>query len=441
MSAKKKAIMRILLVLFLLLWVQAVAQGAGETVYVVPLEGAVEKGLASFLNRSFREASRGNADVVILEINTPGGYLDAALDISKLIQEQEFPVYAYITHAAYSAGAYLALSCERIYMSPGSVIGAAEPRSAIGGEEATDEKTTSAFDGAMRSAAEAAGRDPDIASAMVRKEIAIDGVVKEGQLLTLTEQKAKELNYNEGTFRTRNELLAELGLREAKIVETKVGAAEKLARLVTNPTVATILLTIGITALILEVMTAGFGLAGSISILAFALFFGGHIFAGLAGYEVLALFMLGIVLLLIEAFLPSFGIVGIVGILAVGGAVAITVGDTGQGLSMFLVSLVLSGILIAIAFTFLAKKGLFRSIVLNYREDKKLGYVGPRSFTDMVGKKGNTVTPLRPAGTVIIEGNRYDVVSDGGFIPAGQEIYVSSVEGMRLVVKPFKLKD
>ncbi|HHX77435.1 MAG TPA: nodulation protein NfeD, partial [Firmicutes bacterium] len=431
-------IIRILLVLFLLLWVQAIAGGAEKTVCIIPLEGPVEKGLTSFLNRSFREAARENADVVILEIDTPGGYLDAAFDISKLIQRQEVPIYAYITHKAYSAGAYLALSCERIYMSLGSVMGAAEPRSFFGGEEAVDEKTVSAFEGAMRSAAEARGRKPEIAAAMVRKELAIEGVVEEGRLLTLTEQKAKELNYSEGTFNTRNELLAGLGLEDARIVETKEGAAEKLARLVTNPSVATILLTIGITALILEVMTAGFGLAGIISILAFALFFGGHIFAGLAGYEVLALFMLGVVLLLIEAFIPGFGIIGIAGILAVGAAVAVTVGDTGRGLSMFLVSLILSGILIAIAFTFFAKKGLFRSIVLNYREDKELGYVGPRSFTDMVGKRGKTVTPLRPAGIVMIEGGRYDVVSDGGFIPAGQEVYVSSVEGMRLVVKPLE---
>jgi membrane-bound serine protease (ClpP class) len=120
------------------------------------------------------------------------------------------------------------------------------------------------------------------------------------------------------------------------VVETRVGAAERLARWITNPTFATLLLTIAIAALIIEVMTAGFGVAGAISILAFVLFFGGHIFAGLAGYEVVALFLIGLILLLVEAFLPNFGIVGGVGILAVAAAVVLTAASTGQGLAMLL---------------------------------------------------------------------------------------------------------
>jgi membrane-bound serine protease (ClpP class) len=137
----------------------------------------------------------------ILEMNTPGGFLDAAFEISTLIRAQNVPVYAYVRNQAYSAGAYLALSCDKLYMAPGSVIGAAEPRMIVGDAEEVDEKTLSAFTEAMEAVAERGGRDPKIAAAMVRRDISIEGVVEEGRFLTLSYSKAEEVGYNDGTFR------------------------------------------------------------------------------------------------------------------------------------------------------------------------------------------------------------------------------------------------
>lgn len=434
----KRSLIIILLVLSLFLsYAAALADvdGEGKIVYVIPLDGPVERGLESFLARSFREASGAGADLVVLEMNTPGGLLDAAFKISDLIRAQDIPVYAYVRNQAYSAGAYLALSCDKIYMAPGSVIGAAEPRSLVGEEEVIDEKVLSGFSQAMASVAEMRGRDPEIARAMVRREISIEGVVREGELLTLSNSRAEELGYNEGTFSRRVELLEALDLGRAQVVETREGAAERLSRLITHPTFATLLLTIAMAALVIEIMTAGFGVAGSISILAFVLFFGGHIFAGLAGYEVVVVFLLGLVLLLIEAFLPNFGIIGGVGIIAVGASVVLSAASTSQGLGMLILSMFLTGIIIAISFRFLSSKGIFRHIILSYREDRELGYVGPRDYKTLIGKRGVTVTPLRPAGTALIEEQRLDVVSEGGFVPSGQVVEVTQVEGMRLVVR------
>ncbi len=440
MTLRRSSIVILLAISLLLPLGAGLAQGEGEDklVYVIPLEGAVEKGLVSFLNRSFREADRAGADAIILEMNTPGGFLDAAFDISKLIRAQRIPVYAYVVNQAYSAGAYLALSCNGLYMAPGSVIGAAEPRSLVGEGEEVDEKTLSAFTEAMESVAEMGGRDPKIAAAMVRRDISIEGVVEEGRLLTLSYSKAEEVGYNDGTFRTRGELLEHLDLGRARVVETREGAAERLARWITEPTFATLLLTVAMAALFIEITTAGFGVAGSIAIIAFVLFFGGHIFAGLAGYEVVALFLVGLILLLVEAFLPNFGIVGGVGILAVAAAVVLSAADTGAGLTMLLLAIFLSGVVIAISFRTLRKRGIFQHIILSYREDRSLGYVGPRDYKALLGKRGTTVTPLRPAGTAVIEDYRMDVVSDGGFIPSGHEVEVTQVEGMRLVVKAVK---
>jgi membrane-bound serine protease (ClpP class) len=248
---KRRRIILIFVVLSLILAYSAAlgaAGGEGKSVYVIPLEGPVERGLASFLTRSFREAERADADVVILEINTPGGFVDAAFEISELIRDQTFPVYAYVRNQAFSAGAYLALSCDRIYMAPGSAIGAAEVRSFVGGEEVVDEKALSAWTEAMESVAEKEGRDPKIAAAMVRREISIEDVVKEGELLTLSSAKAEELGYNDGTYRRRTDLLAALDLDQAQVIETREGAAERLSRWITNPNFATLLLTIAIAA-------------------------------------------------------------------------------------------------------------------------------------------------------------------------------------------------
>ena len=437
MSLRRRIIV-ILLALSLLLSLGAVLaqeEGEGKLVYIIPLEGAVERALESFLMRSFREADRAGADVIILEMDTPGGFLDASLDISKLIRNQNVPVYAYVRNQAYSAGAYLALSCDKIYMAPGSVIGAAEPRSIAGEEEMVDEKTLSAFTSAMESVAEMRGRDPEIARAMVRTEVSIEDVVQEGELLTLTSSKAEEVGYNDGTFHRRSELLEFLNLGGAQVVETREGAAERLARFITNPTFATLLLTVAVAALFIEIMTAGFGVAGSISIVAFVLFFGGHIFAGLAGLEVVVLFLIGLTLLLVEAFLPNFGIVGGVGILAVGAAVVLSAADTGQGFTMLILALLFSGVIIALSFRSLSRRGIFQHIVLSYKEDRDLGYVGPRDYKELLGKRGFTVTPLRPAGTASIEGQRMDVVSEGGYIASGVEVEVTQLDGPRLVVK------
>ncbi len=432
---RKGLIFIIVLLFFLTSLSMAAPGGAGETVYIIPLEGPVEKGLLRFLTRSFQEAERAGASMVILEINTPGGFLDAAFDVSSLIREQEMPVHAYVKNKALSAGAYLALSCDKIFMAPGGVIGAAEPRSFVAGEEGVDEKTISAWAAAMESVAEAAGKDPQLAEAMVRKEVSIEGVVEEGRLLTLTSKKAAELNFSDGTFHSRRDLLNYLELEEASLIETDEKVAERIARMITDPTIATILLTVAMAALMLELTTAGFGVAGFVSMASFALFFGGHIFAGLAGYEVLVLFVLGIILLLIEAFLPSFGIVGAAGLGGIATAVVLSAADAGQGLLMFSLSFLFSIVIAAFSFRALNRKGFFNRIILSYQEEKTLGYVGPRSYSDLQGKKGMAVTPLRPAGTALIEGKRQDVVTEGGFIAAGAEIEVVQVEGVRIVVR------
>jgi membrane-bound serine protease (ClpP class) len=435
-----KKLFLLLLVVFLTILpgsasVLAEAPSGERSVYVVPLDGPVEKGLFRYLQRTFREAGQSGAEAIILEINTPGGTLEAAFDISKLILDSPVPVYAYVRYDALSAGAFLALSCRAFYMAPGSAIGAAEPRG-MGGEELVDEKLFSAWEAKMRSAAVAQGKDGQVAAAMVSKDIAIEGIIEEGKLLTLTDREALEIGFTDGIVSSRAQLLDTLGLSGAELVEINASTAEQLARFITHPTVATLIITIAFAALVIEVMTAGFGVAGTISIMAFALYFGGHIFAGLAGREVIFLFLLGFILLLIEAFIPNFGVIGLSGLAAIVASVVLSAATTGEGLRILVMSLFLSVIVIAFSFRFLRRSPLWSQIVLQYAETRDRGYVGPGDASSLVGEAGVTLTPLRPAGMAEINGKRVDVVSEGGYIASGVEIKVVFTEGSRVVVRP-----
>lgn len=407
---------------------------ATEVVFTIPVTGIVDASMLRYLQRAFAEAEGAGASAIILEIDTPGGLLSSAFEISDLIHGATVPVYAYVRYNALSAGAFLALSAERMYMAPGGVIGAAEPRRMDG--QAADEKTLSAWEARMRSVTERQGKDPELAAAMVRMSIVIPDVDAADTLLTLTYQQAMDLRFADGVFETTHDLLAELDLAAAEVRSVPKAPAEVLARFLTQPVVATLLVGIGLAALAIATTTGDFALAGGVGVTAFALYFGGHIFAGLAGREVVFIFGAGMLLLIIEAFIPSFGIVGISGTAAVFTAIAWAAIDTGQGLRILLVALGVAVVLFLLAGRFLKRSSVWSQIVLKYSETKDRGYIAPSDEASMVGRVGVAFTALRPAGIAEIDGKRMDVVSDGAFVALGVAVVVVKTEGTRIVVRP-----
>lgn len=437
MSLLKKMLLSLICALLLLSPIAAFPAIASEQqpiVYVIPVEGTVNASLLRYLQRAFAVAEASKAEAIILQINTPGGLLSSAFEISDLIWNSTIPVYSYVRFNALSAGAFLALSSRALFMAPGSVIGAAEPRTLDG--QAADAKVLSAWEARMRAVAERQGKDPEVAAAMVRMEIAIPSLDTPYTLLTLTYREARNIQFTDGIFDSTSELLAELDLAQAVTRTVGLAPAEVLARIITNPAVATIFIAIGIAALSIAVMTGDFLLPGGIGIAAFALFFGGHIFAGLAGREVVFLFAAGLFLLVIEAFIPSFGVIGVAGLAAVSVSVAWAAAATGQGWRMLAIAAVTAAVLVLIALRFLKRSPAWSQIVLKYSESKSLGYVGPSDASGLVGATGITITPLRPAGIAEISGKRMDVVSDGSFISAATQVVVTKTEGTRIVVRP-----
>jgi len=407
-----------------------------NTVVVIEIKGTINPGTTSYVAYAFEEALNMEAEAVILELDTPGGFIHSAEAIRRIMDDHDLPVYAFVRPNAISAGAYLALAADEIYMVPGSTIGAAEPSYLGVGE--VDEKMLSVWEKEMAGVAERRGRDPLIASAMVRRDIAVEGLVEEGVLLTLTAGEALEVGYSEGTVNDHASLLTAVGLEEAEWRPVEQRAVDGLVSWTTNPVVGTILLMIGLGGLALEVITAGFGAAGAISLGAFALYFGGNIAAGMAEYWVLILFAFGIGLMLIEAVMPGFGVFGVAGLIATIFSIVLAAVSVQTGMVMLLISIVLAAVFSIIAFRFFARRGALRHIILFEEETSDLGYVAPPDQKDLSGRTGVAVTSLRPSGAAEIDGKRIDVVSDGSYIAKGEPVRVDRVEGVRVIVRSIK---
>lgn len=414
-----------------------IAHGGGaatdQSVALVEISGTIDAGTTSYVDFALNEAENLGVAAVIFEFDTPGGYIDAAENVRRLMDDYPGAIYAFVRPNAISAGAFLALSADEIYMVPGSTIGAAEPRYLGLGE--VDEKALSFWEKEMVGMAERQGRDPEIASAMVRREVAIPDLVEQGELLTLTASEALDVGYSEGTVADYSELLQAVDLPDAELITIESRIGDSLVSITTNPVVGTILLMIGIGGLILEVITAGFGAAGIVSMAAFALYFGGNIAAGVAEYWVLILFVFGIALMLVEAFVPGFGVFGIAGLISTLASIVLAAVSVQTGMLMLMISLVLAVAFAVFAFRFFAKRGALRHIILSEQEKPDLGYVAPLDQKNLVGLQGIAVTALRPSGTAMIGEKRIDVVSEGAFIPSGEAVIVDRVEGVRVIVR------
>jgi membrane-bound serine protease (ClpP class) len=227
-------------------------------------------------------------------------------------------------------------------------------------------------------------------------------------------------------------------LTGARVVEAQPTSAEKMARFVTSPYVSPILLTIGIAGLILELLTAGWGIAGTVGLISMALYFGGHIIAGFSGWEAVLLFIVGVILMLVEAFIiPGFGVAGIAGLGAMIFSIFLTSVSVEQAIISLIIAIIGTVVLIVLSFKFMKTRRMWNRLILGVRQENKEGYVAPiMNLSELYGAEGVTLTPLRPAGSAEIKGMRVDVVSEGNFIPPETKIQVVKIEGTRVVVRP-----
>jgi membrane-bound serine protease (ClpP class) len=422
------------------------AQSSAPVVYAIPIEGMIDLGLAPFLSRTIREAKEANASAVLLDINTFGGRVDAAVTMRDALLNSPVRTIAFVNQRAISAGALIALACDTLIMTTGGTIGAAAP--VVGGgsgeTQPADEKSVSYVRSEFRATAETRNRPPEFAEAMVDADVEIAGVIEKGKLLTLTTSQALEHKVADLSADTVDAALVAAGVPRAEVRLARQTWAETVVRFATHPIVSSLLMTIGLLGLIVEIRTPGFAVPGAVGLISLGLFFWGHWIVQLAGWEELLLVSIGVLLLALELFvIPGITVAGVAGIVALVAGLGMTLVGAGATVSVMIGALgrVAISILIAIAgsaalFRVLPSLPFGRRLVLETGMDATPGYVSaPESDRRWLGRIGTALSPLRPAGIADIDGTRVDVVSDGGFIDAGTHIQVTRVDGNRIVVR------
>jgi membrane-bound serine protease (ClpP class) len=410
-------------------------------VHRIPVTGEIQNGLAPFIARAIRQAEAAGAAAAFLDIDTPGGRVDAAERIVDAVRGAKVPVYAFVNPRAYSAGAMIALATRGIYMRPGAVLGAATPVDGSGTK--APEKYVSALRGEFRALAEQQGLDPRIAEKMVDENLELEGIAPRGTLVTLSTSEALAVKYAKAEVQDEAGLLAAIGLAGAQVVTAEANWAERLVGFLTSPLVSPVLLSLGVLGLLAEIKTGAFGLGGLLSLTSLGLFFGSGFLLGLAGWEEIVMLALGLGALAIEILvLPGFGIAGVLGTALVAGATVMTLlgsaptsGDVVQAFAVLGTSIVIT---VAIAYAWLRhlpNSGRFSGLLLRDQAEASEGFVAALPRGDLVGRQGVALTDLRPSGAANVAGERVDVVTEGEYIAVGSGVEVIRSDGYRHVVR------
>jgi membrane-bound serine protease (ClpP class) len=440
---------RLLYACAMLVWLSIGVHGQNATapalVYVIAVDGTIDLGLAPYLSRTLEEAAAAGAAAVVLDINTFGGRVDAAVAMRDALLRSPVRTIAFINPRAISAGALIALATHTIVIAEGGTIGAAMPVvGATGPPQAADEKSVSYLRKEFAATAEQRGRPGLIAEAMVDADVAIDGLIEQGKLLTLTSSEALTREVAELSANSLEEALTKAGLGAVTIERRTQSWAETLVRFLTNPLLSSLLMTVGLLGVLVEIRTPGFGLPGIVGLSCLGLFFWGHWIVQLAGWEELLLVVGGIVLIGLEIFVvPGVSVAGIAGICALVAGLALTMVGGGATVGIIIGALgrVALSLLVALGLGLVTLRLLpslpfGRKLVLDSDMTAGRGYVSaPASDREWIGRTGVAYSALRPAGIAEINGTRLDVVSDGNFVEPGAAIEVTRVDGNRIVVR------
>ena len=393
------------------------------------------------------EALDKDYDIVVIEMDTYGGAVNDADDIRTRILDFEIPIYVWINKDAASAGALISIACDSIYMSSGASIGAATVVTGDGAQ--APDKYQSYMRSIMRSTAEAKGRDPKIAEAMVDEDIKVDSISMEGKVITFSTKEALKYGFCDAELNSIDEIMNRQGIENYEISSFELGSAEGIISFFLNPIVSSILILLILGGLYFELQTPGIGFPIIASITALILYLVPYYLNGVAENWEIIMFFIGIIFIALEVFvIPGFGIFGIAGLFtSITSLILIMLNndlfDFTFVLSRDLVSSSLSVLISVLSFLLIVLFGgikltdsnAFKNIALAQTQEVSKGYISNRYSNNIVGKKGKSFTVLRPSGKIKIDSQIFDASTEGDFIEKNKNIIVVSVEGSSLKVK------
>ena len=426
-----KILRKILIITFFLLYAAGSFLGAsGEEnaadVYVIKLSGEVTGAMYSYLERELENARQNNQSAII-DIDKWGGQVVSAGEISNILLNSPVETTAFVSTRAISAGVILTISCDNVAMAPTSYIGAAETIP-------NTEKVLSAWKGMLSTAAIERGRPEDVILAMADKDKVVEGYSEEGELLTLAARQAADLGVSDALCNNINEVIEEFGLGQTYEIAPYT-MSDKAAAALTSTMALNIFFILGFAFMLIEIFSAGFGIAGVISIICFALYFFGGLIAGTAQWWAIGLFILGIVALVIEMIIPGFGIFGISGIVMLFLSLVFSANSLEQFATRAGYAILVCIVLIPILIKIFGKIKLFDRLANKEVQSVSQGYVISRAKDDIIGKTAVTVTELRPIGIIEVDGNRMDAFSDEGYISKGEKIEITGKKSSSVIVR------
>ena len=449
-------------------------------VYVVPVRDDIMPPILYVIRRGVKDAMEAEADCLILDMETNGGRVDITEDIFDIIGKFRGETVTYVNKDAYSAGAFIAVATQKIYMAPQSVIGAAAPimMGPTGGvsemPSTMEVKINSAIRAKVRTQAEKNGYAVDVIEAMVDKTKKLERdekiICQEGDILTLTNLEA-EAKYGEaktpllssGTVESIDALINELGYTGAQRVDVEPLGAEELGTWINA--ISPLLLLIGIIGLYIEFKTPGFGVFGAVGIAALVVYFFGGYVSGLAGIEWVGVFVLGVVLVALELFLLSGTlIIGMVGVVCM--LVALVMGMTdiypnmpwfptgeggGEGVPQvegidfalpdfskpirdLTIAFVLSIPVIWALVKYLPHTSFFASFASEAASGVESVAAVAAEVDSRLGQVGEATTPLHPGGKAMFGDDMCTVVTQGEMIAVGAQVKVIGHRGNDLLV-------
>ena len=427
-----------------------------DTIYRVPIKGVIDLGLPPYIKRTIEEAESIKADAIVFDINTFGGRVDAATQIKDAILGSNVKTIAFINRRAISAGALISLSCEKVFMTGGGLIGAATAVDMSG--KKGSEKVISFMREEMASTAEKRGRNKAIARGMVDEEltfthllidqdsILVDDIEgrKEGKLISLTTDQALKYHIADGTADNIEIMLDILGYKDIEIIDKRENWSEDIVRFLTNPVVASLLTTFGFLGILFELQSPGWGIPGFVGLVCLILSLSASYIAQLATMSDMLFIFAGVGMILLEILvIPGFGIIGLggFGLMMYGLYLLllpdIPVGDEiiGQAMDGFFIGLLGSIIGLFLLARLMTKTKFWEQLTAPDVQKKTDGYSNSFGWESLENKEGVADTDLHPSGWVRIEDSRIFVVSEGEFINKGSNVTVLTVDGNRVVVR------
>lgn len=447
---KNVLIAGILLFNFTNLFSQDTLPAAVRKVYKFDIKEDIAPPVWLRTQKAFAEAEEMNADLILIHLNTYGGMVLTADSISTKILNSRIPVIVFIDNNAASAGAWISISADSIYMRKGARIGAATV--VTQDAQALPDKYQSYMRSSMRATAEAKGRDPNIAEAMVDPDVFIEGISDSGKVLTFTTTEAVRHGYCEGVAETVDEVVRLYGITDYEIINQELTALDKVIGFLVTPMISGLLIMLIIGGIYFEMQTPGVGFPLAAAVTGAVLYFAPLYLEGLAEHWEILLFITGVILLAVEIFaIPGFGVSGILGITLIITGLALSMIDNVQfdfsgvntGAVFMSFSIVITSIFLALLISYFLTVNifghstrLFGQLSLDAEQKAEMGYTTMETgLQALIGSSGIAHTMLRPAGKIEIDDIQYDATAETGYINKGEKVIVTDYGNAQLIVR------